>query len=554
MRQPLFQLIQYFQRCMAKEVIPLANFTNRTAALPVLLFSEKTSYYLQTSPQGVSLYPEKGAVPLFQLSEPVLLAQAAVNSAQQIHLVILKANGDLCYTLVSEAGTQQTATLAKLDVRTARYRRLMLFPLGKMVHIFYAYAHQAIADLWHIEHRFWNGQNWRSVHLGEVAQAREPLYTVTLDTQNNLHLLLLTFHGQRTILLSNRFNGTFTLWGKPLENLHIPREVVDMASIMTPANIHYLFWISKKPGGQYELGWAQRAQAQELSSTWHQAPAPLKIFNGPYRGLGSMEAGGKLWLLLNAEQTTLLLYQGEGWKELLSTTAKQRPIQFIPRAHSTYWLEGEGTPRVPAFYQQLGIPVNLPPLRPQGVPAHANTTSPVPAPQSLSNSQVAHFSPNNTSAPSKLSSEPLTIPNTNTTAPPTEFLTPAESTLPTESTPPDSSITLAQDSAQYSAPASENYLEPVSKDLPSQASETNPELLTNQFYALVPMITEALSPILKTVSDLDQQNRTLSVVLESMLSKHSETESSLHELEKQLSELQHEKESTEKGFWGKWFK
>ncbi|MHB1406462.1 MAG: hypothetical protein ACYCV0_12840 [Desulfitobacteriaceae bacterium] len=536
----------------------MANFTNRTAALPVLLFSEKTSYYLHTSPQGVALYTEKRAAPLFQLSEPVLLAQAAVNGAQQVHLVILKANGELCYTVVSEAITQQTATLAKLDVRTARYRRLMLFPLGKMVHIFYAYAHQAIADLWHIEHRFWNGQNWRSVHLGEVAQTREPLYTVTPDTHNNLHLLMLTCYGQRTILLSNRFNGTFTLWGKPMENLHIPREVVDIASLMTPANIHYLFWISKKPGGQYELGWAQRTQSHELSSVWYQAPAPLKLFKGPYHGLGSMEAGGKLWLLLNAEQTTLLHYQGERWKELLSTTAKQRPIQFIPKvgtgSHSTYWLEGEGTPRVPAFYQQLGIPVNLPPLRPQGVPAHANTTSPVPAPQSLSNSQVAHFSPNNTSAPSKLSSEPLTIPNTNTTAPPTEFLTPAESTLPTESTPPDSSMTPAQDSAQYSAPAAEHYLEPVSNGLPSQASVSNPELLTNQFYALEPMITEALSPILKTVSDLDQQNRTLSVVLESMLSKHTKTESSLHELEKQLSVLLHKNENTEKGFWEKWFR
>jgi glycosyltransferase involved in cell wall biosynthesis len=83
---------------------------------------------------------------------------------------MIKANGDLCYTLINGSEQAQTTILAKLDVRSNRYRRLLLFPLGKTVHIFYAYAHQAIPDLWRIEHRLWNGKSWRSVNLGEVQQ------------------------------------------------------------------------------------------------------------------------------------------------------------------------------------------------------------------------------------------------------------------------------------------------------------------------------------------------------------------------------------------------
>ena len=130
---------------------------------------------------GCVLYNEHSFSPLYQLQEPLLLIQGMAASAQQVHLVMIKANGDLCYTLINGSGQNQTTVLDKLEVRTTRYRRLLLFPLGKTVHIFYAYSHQSIANLWRIEHKFWNGKTWRSVNLGEVFHSREPLYDIVLD-------------------------------------------------------------------------------------------------------------------------------------------------------------------------------------------------------------------------------------------------------------------------------------------------------------------------------------------------------------------------------------
>lgn len=326
---------------------------------PQLLICDETRYFLQTSPSGCALYPENAVSPLYQVREPVLLAQGIATSSQQIHLVILKANGELCYTLISGTGSQQTTTLAKLDVRASRYRRLYLFPLGKVVHIFYAYAHQAIPDLWHIEHRFWNGKTWRSVRLGEVVHPKEPLYHVSVDPQGNLHLLMMTYEGRSSILQSNRFHGIFHLWGTTIEAARIRTEVSDMTAIFTPDNIYHVFWLGKNTLGQYELGWAHKPGAQELASNWMLAPAAIKLFNGPCRGLGVLEVNGGLWLLANADQITLLLYQGDGWKPILTQQANLRPLQLNRKNnhsyYSTYWLEDDRETRFPAFNQHLGL-------------------------------------------------------------------------------------------------------------------------------------------------------------------------------------------------------
>ncbi|WP_407312162.1 hypothetical protein [Desulfosporosinus sp. SB140] len=114
------------------------------------------------------------------------------NHCLTVHLVVLKTSGELCYTLVSGTSAPQTTLIAKLDVGATKYRRLFLFPQGKMIHIFYALTHPVVPNLWHIEHRLWNGVSWQSTRMGEVVHPREPLNNVNFDRQGNLHFLTIS--------------------------------------------------------------------------------------------------------------------------------------------------------------------------------------------------------------------------------------------------------------------------------------------------------------------------------------------------------------------------
>ena len=366
-------------------------FLSRTTLTPLLLTYKNESMYLHIDSQGCALFGVDSLKPLYQIQEPLLLAQGIMTDSKTVHLVVLKTNGELCYTLISDLGTPQTSLLARLDVRATRYRRLFLFPKGKQIHIFYAYSNQAIPDLWRIEHRFWDGASWQSVHMGEVVHPREPLYHVNLDSQGNIHFLTMTFQGRHSLLFTNRFNGTFHIWGSPTETLRIPGEVVDMASLMTSDNVQHLFWAVKTLTGQFELRWAQQADAHELASAWHPSPAPIKTFSSPWKNMGALEMNGVLWLLAHTGEEVLMLNDGQGWKSVASSpTSIHRPLQWVHKGeknfYQTYWLEDQAVKRAPSYYQELGLAIkNQSPPSPaapfQDIPTQTipPTPSPVPA-------------------------------------------------------------------------------------------------------------------------------------------------------------------------------
>ena len=363
-------------------------FLSRATLAPLLLTYKNESLYLHIDPQGCALFSEDSLEPLYRTQEPLLLAQGIMTDSKTAHLVVLKTNGELCYTLISELGTPQTSLLARLDVRATRYRRLFLFPKGKQIHIFYAYSNQAIPDLWRIEHRFWDGASWRSVHMGEVVHPREPLYHVNLDSQGNIHFLTMTFQGRHSLLFTNRFNGTFHIWGSPTEALKISGEVVDMAALMTSDNVHHLFWAVKTITGQYELRWAQQSDAHELASTWHPSPAPIKTFASPLKSIGALEMNGVLWLLAHTGEEVLMLNDGKGWKLVSSQAMLNRPLQWVHKGeknfYQTNWLEDQVVRRAPAYHRELGLPVKQPtPVLPtpiQAIPAEVYPTTPPPVP------------------------------------------------------------------------------------------------------------------------------------------------------------------------------
>lgn len=482
---------------------------------------------MQVSLQGCSLQANDTPIPLFNLQEPLLLVQGVAVNSQTVHLVYLKTNGDLCYSLISRAGIKQTTLLTKLDVRSTKYRRLILLPLGEKVHIFYAYANQAIPDLWNIEHRFWNGKTWQSVHLGEVVHPRYPLYHVSTDIQGNIHVLSLTFQGRQSLLMYNRFHGTFSIWGNPNQVMKISKEVLDMTSILTPDNIHHLFWVAKNPGDQLEVNWAKRPNVQDLSSTWHQASAPIHTMNGPWQGLGAMEINGSLWLLIKAAQEYLMLFEGESWRQIISLPSQHRPLEFIRKTeksfYHTYWLEDHT--RLPLFAKQIGLNFSQ------------NVIIP---PQPVQNQQI----------PIQIPIQPATNPVHN----------------------PVSPISIPNVTPELSIPVTHSMLEPtpdVPKPQPIVAALIVPEQETPSPTeiegiephglilpeTLAPLIAEAINPLLKTVSALAEERQNLAVALETVLSSHIRTESALKEVEKQVRELKSNQQTEkEKGFWQRWFK
>jgi len=586
-----------------KEVIVLA-FPSKNTLTPLLLTYDNDSMYLHIDPQGCALFGEDNSEPFYRLQEPLLLAHGIMTDCKTVHLVVLKKNGELCYTLISETSTPQTMLIAKLDVRSLRYRRLFLFQQGKIIHIFYAHTHQAIRDLWRIEHRYWNGSSWHSVHMGDVVHPREPLYHVNLDNQGNLHLLTITFQGQHSLLYSNRFNGTFHIWGSPTETLKIPGEVVDMASLMTSDNVHHLYWVVKAPNGQFEIRWAQQTDAHELSSTWHPSPAPIKTFNPPWKGIGALENNGVVWLLAHTGEEVLMQNDGKGWKLISSHNPLHHPLIWVHKGkknfHQTYWVEDQAERRAPAYHRELGFilkkataPIPTPYQTFQPILSHA--IPPVPAyypdltaissPQSpleeIEVLDVIDVSDNPTKEvllPQPLNEDTVLGRLVSTVAHLEEENAELQRLVPTVAH-------LEEENAELKRLVSTvNHLEQENAELQrlvptvahlEQENDKMGHVLQNTFLKFEQSLESmsenarqtkqevALSvakipfdeiEIVKiAMSNLEKETQSLSQILRVMLLKQEDSDSSLEKLETQLCQLLTEKEDDNKGgFWSKW--
>ena len=576
-----------------KEVIILA-FLSRTTLTPLLLTYDNESMYLHIDPQGCALFGEDSPEPFYRIQEPLLLAHGIMTDAKTVHLVVLKTSGELCYTLISGPSTPQTTLIAKLDVRALRYRRLFLFPQGKIIHIFYAHAHQAIPDLWRIEHRYWDGSSWHSVHLGEVVHPREPLYHVNLDSQGDLHLLTITFQGRHSLLYTNRFNGTFHIWGSPAETLKISGEVVDIAALMTSDNVHHLYWVVKAPNGQFEIRWAQQTDAHELSSTWHPSPAPIKTLSPPWKSIGALEINGVLWLLAHTGEEVLMQNDGKGWKLISSHTPFHNPFKWVHKGrrnfHQTYWLEDQAERRAPAFYRELGFTIKK---GATSVPTPFQTTLPI----------LTHAIPPVPAFYPDLISPDLPPPTSitvNTSAPFTDEISSTPSPIEVDEAPevldvleaPDTPESPSEDVLQ-SLPVKENVeLERLITTVAQLEQEnTNLSLVLQTMLSKFDQILGAISdnvsqakqpkkskqkpshpeesehpqtildtsfeepdPVKEAMSNLEKETKSLSQVLRVMLVKQEQSDSSLENLGIQISQLQEEKKGIKNkgGFWNKW--
>ncbi|MGI6119365.1 MAG: hypothetical protein ACOYIB_02155 [Desulfosporosinus sp.] len=584
-------------------------FLNRTTLTPLLLTYDNESMYLHIDPQGCALFSEDITEPFYRIQEPLLLAHGVMTDTNTVHLVVLKTNGELYYTLICGASTPQTTLIAKLDVRALKYQRLFLFPQGNIIHIFYAYSHQAIKDLWHIEHRYWDGSSWHSAHLGEVVHPREPLYHVNLDSQGNLHLLTVTFQGRHSLLLTNRFNGTFHIWGSPTEALQISGEVVDIAALMTSDNVHHLFWVVRTPNGQFEIRSAQQPDAHELASTWHPSPTPIKSFNPPWKSIGALEINRVLWLLAQTGEEILMQNDGNGWKLISSQTSFRHPLKWVHKGtinfHQTYWLVDQverytpvfsremgftikkktapvptpfhttdAIPPVPAFYPDLISPVLSP-----STSFTANKSNEISSPPSLikeNEFQKAHDAPDTSDAPN---------------APDTPD-TPDTPDIPDTSDVPDTTKNPSQDILQ-SLPVKESVeIEQLITSVAHLEQENTKlnnviQTMLTKFDQILEAITDNINqpkqskkskqqsshleesehpqteleasleepnPVKEAVSNLEKETKNLAQVLQTMLVKQEQSESSLKNLGIQISQLQEEKKEIKNkgGFWNKW--
>ncbi|WP_407313732.1 hypothetical protein [Desulfosporosinus sp. SB140] len=562
-----------------KEVIVLA-FQSRTTFTPLLLTYENESVYLHIDSQGCTLFGADSPEPYYKIQEPLLLAHGIMTDSETVHLVVLKTNGELCYTLIPRFSAPQTTLIAKLDVRATKYRRLFLFAQGKMIHIFYACSHQAIRDLWRIEHRFWNGATWNSVHLGEVVHPREPLYHVNIDGQGNLHLLTLTFQGRYSLLFTNRFNGTFHIWGSPTETLKISGEVVDMAALMTSDNVHHLFWVVKTPSGQFEVRWAQQTNALELTGNWHPSPAPIRTFPLPWRNIGSLEINGVIWLLIHTEEETLLLNDGAGWRLVSSHSPFHRPIQWVHNGkrnfHQTYWLENQAERHTPVYQRELGLALSPTPqltpfqslspkkniqIPPPPVPAFypevsSSTSYPVP-PLSIPDNSSPPSPPIVTESPSDAAekgSEPLAPPLEENIQPqqPAQENPQLEQLITTVAhlEQENSNLSLTVQSMlskfdQILGALSENIIKS------RQESAVLEDSIETSTLAEIPV--DELEPFKEAMANLEKETESLSQVLRVMLAKQEESDSSLENLGVQISQLQEKTDQKNRGgFWNKW--
>lgn len=539
---------------------------NRTVPIPPLLLTyNHTRLYLQTKPH-CTLFLDNHSNPLFQLSEPVLLIQGVITNSQTVHLVLLKMNGELSYTLISPSGTTQTTVLANLDVRSIKYRRLILLPLGKMVHIFYAYNHQAIPDLWQIEHRFWDGKSWRSGHLGEVVHPKEPLYNISMDNQGNIHLLTMTFQGRQSYVFSNRFHGTFHIWGSPMEALKIQGEVVDMNALMTSDNVYYLYWITKTMTGQFELRWAQLSDAHNLTSTWFAAPAPIHSFNGPWRTLGVMEVNGTIWLLASSREETLMNYDGKSWRIISTGPGIHRPLHWFRKGNKNFyytnWVEDDAIPRTPAYAREMGLTFNTPntptsytlntaPEFKSLMEGSSYSASQVPGsnPVQFSSTAFPNVTPASVTPASvtpasanPISTTPNPAPSLNPLHAPST--TPSDSNVNIEENVTQNTVQLDEESTIEPLPEvpPEKPADPLSKspsEKPAEPSDKITDERTGKNNA------EEIQPLVRMISRLEEDNRTLTSALQILLAKFEENENSLKKIERQMLDLQEEKRAKE---------
>lgn len=315
---------------------------------------------------------------LFELKESVLLAQGIMDDANQVHLAYIKESGELCYSIILTTGDQQTMTLGKLDIRSQRYDQLLLFPMGKVIHLFYASSHNSLPDVWRITHLFWNGQTWKSAQLGEVVHPRYPLYQVLVDSNSNLHALMMTFSGSRSILLTSVFNGSFYIWSKRQEVLSIPREVVDIAAILTTQDQGHLFWAAKQPGSDsFEIGHGVLDKMNGFRNSWRIEATPAANLEGPWQGMGILQSRGVLSLLAHSNQAILLQTQGSGWKPVRALTGSFSPLQIAQKSEGvtnyTHWLHQEDE-QGPLYADLLGLPIS--PAFPNTVPPSWLSTEP----------------------------------------------------------------------------------------------------------------------------------------------------------------------------------
>lgn len=498
-------------------------FLSRTTLTPLLLTYDNVSMYLHIDHQECALFGVDSPEPFYRIREPLLLAHGIMTDAKTVHLVVLKTSGELCYTLISGSSTPQTTLIAQLDVRATRYRRLFLFPQGKKIHIFYASTHHAIPDVWHIEHRLWNGSSWLSTRMGEVVNPREPLYHVNLDSQGNLHFLTVTFQGRYSLLFTNRFNGTFNIWGSPAETLKIPGEIADIAALMTSDNVHHLYWIVKTPTGQFELRSAQQNDSHELSSTWHPAPAPIKTFNVPCKNIGALEINGVLWLLASTGEEILMLNNGNGWRLISSNPALHQPLLWVHKSrrnfHQTYWLEDQAQRHAPAFFRELGFTIIQ---KVTLAPTPFHTTQPI---LNQDIPPVPAFYPGQISSdptsPTSVTGSELVQPKLNIETPVQESTIEAGCEAPLPLEVGDSRLSEAELStpALIEVDVIPEVIE-VPDTLDTPAIPDTPENSSKDVLLSMPMKENVeLERLITSVAQLEQENTKLSVVLQTMLSK-----------------------------------
>ncbi len=520
----------------------MALYNGRTY-VPLFLTFENKIMYFHVDSQGCALFSEDSPEPFYRIQEPLLLAQGIMTDPNTVHLLVLKTNGELCCTLISGDSTPQTMLIAKLDVNTAKYCRFFFFPQGKIIHIFYAYSQQTMQHLWRIEHRFWDGTSWHSIHLGEISHPREPLYHVNLDNKGNIHLLTMTFNGQHSFLFTNRFNGTFHIWGSPTEILKIPGKVADMTALMTSDNAHHVFWVVNTNNGKSELHSALQTDTLNLTSTWQPLSVPIKTFASPLKGIGALEANGVPWLLAHTNEEILMHNDSKGWHLVSSCPSLNQPLYWVHKgkrnSHHTYWLEDQAR-RIPAYYSELGLKAieqdpnkQNPPLSVASQPAADQAPSPVPAfyPELLSPSLLRQnlTAENESNILNHSVTKEHDKLHLNLSLTLEKLLSKFDQILQAIS---ENAIRFKPE-APYSAPPEEPEHENI-------ATQTPPE---------------EIEPLKEALSNLENENKSLSQALRMMLNKQEESDSSIDKLEIMISQLQAEKEDAKDkgGFWNKWF-
>jgi hypothetical protein len=296
--------------------------------------------------------------------------------------------------------------------------------------------------------------------------------------------------------MSSFFNGNFHVWSKRQEILSIPREVIDMAALITPQNAGYLFWAAKQPGtDKFEIGLALQPQVFDFTSAWQLEPNPALKIEGPWKGLGALYSEGILSLLIDADQARLLQLNNRNWNFTSSLSSLHSPLQIVQKTESvinyTTWLNTGSNTSTPLFAREIGL-------------AFIST-----APNSVETLE---------SPPSPSVSSDINTPGTS------EEASPENETL-TESYP------------TVESPADR-----------SESVETKEALVS-----IINGIQETTSSLTIELQALGEKVNPISEVLEALVKKNEETLEALRMLEEKVS-LKIEREiATKKGFWARWF-